>query len=98
EPPRLIGILRPLRQLTQSRGAVIPANPNRRRHSKPPPVCHGESYSRRFVNLEASVRSRDTGVGRRRDRDLIEAGLSEPAGWGVGLWGLCRWQLVREPP
>jgi len=44
------------------------------------------------------VRSRDTGVGRRRDRDLIEAGLSEPAGWRVGLWGLCRWQLVREPP
>ena len=29
-----------------------------------------------FVNLEASVRSRGTGVGRRRGRDLIEAGLN----------------------
>jgi hypothetical protein len=40
------------------------------------------------------VRSRGTGVGCRGDRDLIEAGLSEPAGWQV-LWGLCLWRLVR---
>src|SRR6202162_4305764 len=66
--------------------------------ANPPFVCHGESYSRRFVNLEASVRSRSTGVGRRRDRDLIEAGLREPAGWRARLWGLCRWRLVRVPP
>src|SRR5437868_14501529 len=31
------------------------------------------------------------------DVDLIEAGLSEPAGWRARLWGLCR-RLVREPP
>ena len=44
------------------------------------------------------MRSRGTGVGRRCDRDLIEAGLSEPAGWRAGLWGLCRWRLVRVRP
>ena len=44
------------------------------------------------------MRSRGTGVGRRRDRDLIEAGLSEPAGRRARLWGLCRWRLVRVPP
>ena len=49
-------------------------------------------------NLEASVRSRGAGVGRRRDRDLIEAGLSEPAGWRARLWGSYRGRLVREPP
>src|SRR3981189_128614 len=43
QAPRLIGILRPLRQLAQSRGVVIPSNPNRTSHGKPPPVCHGES-------------------------------------------------------
>jgi hypothetical protein len=32
-------------------------------------------------NLEASVRSRGTVVDHWLDRDLIEAGLSEPAGW-----------------
>ena len=62
------------------------------------PFAMVNQISRRFVNLEASVRSRDTGVGRRRDRDLIEAGLSEPAGWRSRLWGLCRCRLVREPP
>ena len=44
------------------------------------------------------MRSRGTGVGRRRDRDLIEAGLSEPAGWRARLWGFYRWRLVRVPP
>ncbi len=29
-------------------------------------------------------------------RDLIEAGLSEAAGWGNGLWGLWLRQLARE--
>ena len=29
-------------------------------------------------------------------RDLIEAGLSEPAGWRNGLWGLCCQRLARE--
>ena len=29
-------------------------------------------------------------------RDLIEAGMSEPAGWRNGLWGLCRRRLVWE--
>jgi hypothetical protein len=28
--------------------------------------------------------------------DLIEAGLSEAAGWRAGLWGLCRRRLIRE--
>src|SRR5207237_6996173 len=63
----------------------------------PNPSQHLESEIPFPGNLEASVRSRGTGVGRRRDRDLIEAGLSEPAGWRARLWGLCR-QLVREPP
>ncbi len=36
QAPRLIGILRPLRQLAQSRGVVIPSNPNRSSHGKPP--------------------------------------------------------------
>ena len=45
-------------------------------------------------NLEASVRSRGTRCGG-GERDLIEAGLSEAAGWRARLWGLwCRW-LVR---
>src|SRR5215471_2827008 len=47
-------------------------------------------------NLEASVRSRDAIVGRARRRDLIEAGLSEPAGWRRGLWGLCCRRLGRD--
>lgn len=29
-------------------------------------------------------------------RDLIEAGLSEPAGWRARLWGLCLRRSVRE--
>jgi hypothetical protein len=51
-PQRLddLGIPRPLRQLTQSRCVVISANPNRRSHGKPPPVCHGESHPPRFGN------------------------------------------------
>jgi hypothetical protein len=44
------------------------------------------------------VRSRDAGMGRGRDRDLIEAGLSEPAEWRSQLWGLCLRGPVREPP
>jgi hypothetical protein len=36
------------------------------------------------------VRSRDTDVDGRRDRDLIEAGLSEPAGWRAGYGDCCR--------
>ena len=35
------------------------------------------------------------GGGDRQGRDLIEAGLSEPAGWRVLLWGLCLWRRVR---
>ena len=31
-----------------------------------------------------------------RERDLIEAGLSEPAGGGLGLWGLCQRRWVRD--
>jgi hypothetical protein len=40
-----------------------------------------------MLNLEASVRSRDTDTDARRGRDLIEAGLSEAAG-RLALWGL----------
>lgn len=29
-------------------------------------------------------------------RDLIEAGLNEPAGWRAQLWGLCLRQPVRD--
>jgi len=31
-------------------------------------------------------------------RDLIEAGLSEPAGWRARLWGLCLRRPVRDRP
>ncbi len=31
-----------------------------------------------------------------KKRDLIEAGLSEPAGWRGRLWGLCVRRRVRE--
>ena len=41
------------------------------------------------------MRSRDEEGGDRKPRDLIEAGLSEPAGWRVLLWGLCLWRRVR---
>ena len=37
-----------------------------------------------FLNLEASVRSRDNEIAAGTQRDLIEAGLSEPAGGGRG--------------
>ena len=47
-------------------------------------------------NLEASVRSRNEERAIGRTRDLIEAGLSEPAGWRARLWGLCLWRWVRE--
>src|SRR5260370_42022543 len=46
--PRLIGIVRPLRQLAQSRRVVIPPNPNRSSHGKPPRVSHGQSHLPRF--------------------------------------------------
>jgi hypothetical protein len=42
------------------------------------------------------VRSRDEEGGDRTQRDLIEAGLSEAAGWQVRLWGLCLWRQVRD--
>jgi hypothetical protein len=40
------------------------------------PSQHLESDFRPSRNLEASVRSRDTGDAKRSDRDLIEAGLN----------------------
>jgi len=46
QPPRLSGISRPLRQLAQLPGFVSPPNTDRRSYSKPPLVCHGESYPR----------------------------------------------------
>ena len=48
-------------------------------------------------NLEASVRSRGTDDVDGPKRDLIEAGLSEPAGWRARLWGLCLRRSVRDP-
>ena len=30
-------------------------------------------------------------------RDVIEAGLNEPAGWRARLWGLCLRRSVRDP-
>jgi hypothetical protein len=48
------------------------------------PKSYLESEINPVGNLEASVRSRGSGGGRGLDRDLIEAGLSEPAGWRVG--------------
>lgn len=42
------------------------------------------------------MRSRGQVVDAAGDRDLIEAGLSEPAGWRVWLWGLCRRRLIRD--
>jgi hypothetical protein len=44
-------------------------------------------------NQEASVRSGGSGAEGLRDRDLIEAGLSEPAGWraGYGDCGCAAW-------
>jgi len=43
------------------------------RESTNPPM---ESQIRRFGNLEASVRSRDTDDATRSERDFIEAGLN----------------------
>src|SRR6266849_5472629 len=62
QAPRLIGIVRPLRQLAQSRGLVIPSNPNRRSHGKPPRVCHGESHLPRFGNPPRESPSRGLGI------------------------------------
>src|SRR5438270_11891520 len=69
-----------------------PINPSRRqrRTDKPAPTLetgHENHIALPGGLLEASVRSRGTGVGRRRDCDLIEAGLSEPAGWRARPWG-----------
>jgi len=47
-------------------------------------------------NLEASVRSRDEDMAIGGGRDLIEAGLNEPAGWRAQLWGLCLRRPVRD--
>src|SRR5207253_8599169 len=93
---RLRRILRTPGNGAQARRIKI--TPQRDRHGEPPSFAALESDSRRSGNLEASVRSRGTGVGRRRDRDLIEGGLSEPTGWRARLWGLCRCRLVRELP
>src|SRR5216683_1308765 len=74
----------------------IKITPQRDRHGEPPSFATLESDSRRSGNLEASVRSRDAAAEGRRDRDLIEAGLSEPAGWRARLWGLCVWRRLRD--
>ena len=42
------------------------------------------------------MRSRGEEGATARERDLIEAGLSEPAGGGLGLWGLCQRRWVRD--
>ena len=42
------------------------------------------------------MRSRGEEGAAARERDLIEAGLSEPAGGGLGLWGLCQRRWVRD--
>jgi hypothetical protein len=42
------------------------------------------------------VRSRGAGREAGRDPDLIEAGLSEAAGWRAPLWGLCLRPVVRD--
>ncbi len=57
-----------------------------------------ESRNAPAVNLEASVRSRGAGGEGRPSRDLIEAGLSEPAGWRARLWRLCLRRRVRGAP
>jgi hypothetical protein len=46
------------------------------------------------LNLEASVRSRHDWL-RIAKGDLIEAGLSEAAGWRAWLWGLWPWPVAR---
>lgn len=50
----------------------------------PNPSQHLESEILFLGNLEASVRSRDNEIAAGSQRDLIEAGLSEPAGGGRG--------------
>src|SRR4026208_1072229 len=56
-----------------------------------------ESHIPAGRNLEASVRSRGKKGAGRTERDLIEAGLSEPAGWRGRLWGLGQRSVVRDP-
>src|SRR5947207_11133137 len=80
QAPRLIGILRPLRQLAQSRGVVIPSNPNRSSHGKPPPVCHGESHPPRFENPPRE--SPSWGLGISGLLGLVEMGAVELHPWG----------------
>src|ERR1700730_8854150 len=63
----------------------------------PKPTSY-ESLTLPAVNLEASVRSRGAGGEGRPSRDLIEAGLSEPAGWRARLWRLCLRRLVQGAP
>ena len=58
----------------------------------------GISLATPYLNLEASVRSRGAGGEGRPSRDLIEAGLSEPAGWRARLWRLCLRRRVRGAP
>jgi hypothetical protein len=50
----------------------------------PNPSQHLESEINRLGNLEGSVRSRGTNRVDSTKRDLIEAGLNEPAGGGRG--------------
>jgi len=51
---------------------------------KLPPLGSLNHISIPLGNLEASVRSRDNEIAAGTQRDLIEAGLSEPAGGGRG--------------
>lgn len=69
QPTRLAGIHRPPRQLVQSSSVVIPSKPNRSRHGKPHPVCHGESYSRQFGNPLRESHSQGFGIRPAYDQD-----------------------------
>jgi hypothetical protein len=62
QAPGLTGIVRSLCQRAQLRGLVIPPNTNRGRHGKPPLVCHGESYLRRFGNRLRESHSGGLGI------------------------------------
>ena len=58
---------------------------------------HLESENGAVGNLEASVRSRNTVARGTRARDLIEAGLSEPAGWRAGYGDFSRSGWAETP-
>jgi len=73
-------------------GDMPPQNPNFAvtgiAHLQGESICRAPQRARPFApvtgNLEASVRSRDNEIAAGTQRDLIEAGLSEPAGGGRG--------------